>query len=165
MCRATGSHSHWKNNNRHLIYFTNSTTIMKKICCIAFICILQLPLFAQQRQLPDSIFLAKSKSQKTAAYITLGVGAATLLPGMVMLMNEKPGWNHVNWERVLGGTALIGIGVSCVTASIVLFAASKRNERNAYERGLTFHLNRPVELVGLPEKYLPYSVGVSLALK
>lgn len=138
---------------------------MKKIYCVIFICALQLPLFAQHQRLPDSIFLAKSKSQKTAAYITLGIGAATLLPGMMMLMNEKPGWNHVNWNRVLGGTALIGVGVSCVTASIVLFAASRRNERKAYEPGLTFHLNRPVELVGLPEKYLPYSVGVSLALK
>ena len=138
---------------------------MKTILCIICIAILQSSMFAQQRSLPDSFLLKKSRDQKTAAFITLGIGSATLLPGILMLSGQWPGLNNLNWEKVLGGTALVGVGASCVTASIILFMASKRNEKRAYDPGFTMSLNKPVEVMGLPGKYMPYSVGVNIAIR
>jgi hypothetical protein len=138
---------------------------MRTILCIIAIAILQSSTFAQQRALPDSFLLKKSKDQKTAAYITLGIGTATMLPGIIMLSNQKPGLGNVDWQKVLGGTALIGVGVSCLTASIILFTASKRNENKAYDPKLTMSLNKPVEVMGLPGKYMPYSVGLNIAIR
>jgi hypothetical protein len=138
---------------------------MKFFLSISVLLLLQSPLRSQEIT-PDSIFLQKSKDQKLAGYITLGCGIATFIPGFVMLANEQPGLSTVNWDRVLGGIALVGVGAVCVTTSVVLFAASRRNEKNAYKYGMSFYINKPVLInTGLQKKYLPYSVGVRIPIK
>lgn len=139
---------------------------MKILLPVLLFLIMKTPVCAQNEIVPDSFFLQKSKDQKLAGYITLGCGVGTFIPGFVMLANEEPGLSTVNWDRVLGGIALVGIGTACVTASIVLFAASRRNEKKAYKYGTSFFINEPVMInTGLQKKYLPYSVGVRIAIK
>jgi hypothetical protein len=138
---------------------------MKYFLSISLLLLLQGTLRSQEIY-PDSIFLQKSKDQKLAGYITLGCGLATFVPGFIMLANEEPGLSTVNWDRVLGGIALIGVGTACVTTSIVLFAASRRNHKKAYQHGTSFFINEPVMInTGLQKKYLPYSVGVRIRIK
>lgn len=138
---------------------------MKTILCILLAVGFKFSVFGQQRLVYDSIFLQKSHNQKTAAYITLGTGTVSLVAGIVVLSNEKPGLDRVNWKNVLGGSALITVGVACLTTSIVLFNASRRNERKAYDPDITFNMNKPVEITGLRNQYFPYSAGVSIRIR
>lgn len=114
----------------------------------------------------DMYYLKKSQDERTAGYITLACGAASLIPGVVMLSQTKPGWETVNWSKALGGTALTIIGTACITASIVLFIKSDNSRRKAKASMVTLQLNKPVPVYkGLQKAILPYSVGMSFALK
>ncbi|HEX2628315.1 MAG TPA: hypothetical protein VHM26_04870 [Chitinophagaceae bacterium] len=138
---------------------------MKTILCILLAVGFKFSVVGQQRILYDSIFLQKSHNQKTAAYITLGTGTVSLVAGVVVLSNEKPGLDRVNWKNVLGGSALIAAGVVCITTSVVLFSASRRNERNAYDPDITLNMNKPIEIAGLRNQFFPYSAGVSIRIR
>jgi hypothetical protein len=109
-------------------------------------------------------FLKKSKNQKTAAYITLGCGVATLLPGLILLGETRPGWENVDWGKALGGSGLVLVGVGCITSSIILFISSGHNQRRANK--VSFHINEPVLInTGVQQKKLPYSIDVRIPIK
>ena len=133
---------------------------MKKIANLLFAMLLMYVVSAQ----PAIDHLQKSKNQKTAAFITLGVGAATFIPGIIILSSQEVGWNRTNWNNVLSGTGLTIVGVGCLTASTILFIASNRNKRKA-DPVISF-INKPVEInTGVFVKRLPYSIGMSIALR
>jgi len=96
---------------------------MKKI--IIYFLMLVLPVISFCQKTNDSVpfvktdYLAKSKSQKTAAFILLGIGVTTLTIAAVG-----------NLDLDLLGTVVIVGGVATV-ASIPLFIASGKNKRKA----------------------------------
>ena len=96
---------------------------MKKI--IVYFLMLVLPVISFCQKTNDSVpfvktdYLAKSKSQKTAAFILLGIGVTTLTIAAVG-----------NLDLDLLGTVVIVGGVATV-ASIPLFIASGKNKRKA----------------------------------
>jgi hypothetical protein len=119
-----------------------------------------------QQKLPYTAdeYLAKSNRQRTAAQITLGCGAISLLSGTIILANTKPGWENVNWSNALTGTGLVLIGAGCTTASLILFSSSKRNKRKAEK--LNVWINRPIEINTVFVKtYLPHTVGISWSIR
>jgi hypothetical protein len=137
---------------------------MKKVISFTITLSLSLSLIAQQPVLPDIYLMTKSKNQKTAAYITLGSGAATFFTGFIILAQTDPGWARVNWDNVLGGLGLIAFGAGCTTASIILFSASKRNERVAHTMKVS--INKPIQVnTGAFVKNLPYTVGISIPIR
>lgn len=95
---------------------------MKKITLFSLLLLLSAATFCQQTTAPPltkAEYLQKSKGQKTAAWILLGVGvtcAAIAAPGNVSL-------NSLPVLIIGGGGAAIG--------SIPLFIASSRNKRKA----------------------------------
>jgi len=96
---------------------------MKKI--IAYFLMLVLPVISFCQNTNDSVpvvktdYLAKSKSQKTAAFILLGIGITTLTIAAVGDLDLD----------VLGTVVIVG-GVATI-ASIPLFIASRKNKRRA----------------------------------
>lgn len=109
-------------------------------------------------------YLFKSRKQHKAAVITLSCSAATLIPGVIILSNVKPGWEHVNWNKALGGATLVAVGTGLAISSVVLFISSAKN-RNRAERASVL-INRPVSVnMGRSVTVLPYSVGVVFPLR
>ena len=96
---------------------------MKKI--IVYSLMLVLPVISFCQKTNDSVpivktdYLAKSKSQKTAAFILLGIGVTTLTIAAVGDLDLD----------VLGTVVIVG-GVATI-ASIPLFIASGKNKRRA----------------------------------
>ena len=96
---------------------------MKKI--IAYFLMLVLPVISFCQNTNDSVpvvktdYLAKSKSQKTAAFILLGIGITTLTIAAVGDLDLD----------VLGTVVIVG-GAATI-ASIPLFIASGKNKRRA----------------------------------
>jgi hypothetical protein len=96
---------------------------MKKIIFYLIVFILPATSFCQKTT--DSVpvvktdYLAKSKSQKTAAFILLGIGATTLTIAAVGDLDLD----------VLG--AVVVVGGAATIASIPLFLASGKNKRKA----------------------------------
>jgi len=96
---------------------------MKKIMIYFLLLVLPATSFCQQTN--DSVpvvktdYLAKSKSQKTAAVILLGIGVTTLTVAAVGDLD----FDALGTVVVLGGVATI--------ASIPLFIASGKNKRKA----------------------------------
>ena len=96
---------------------------MKKI--IAYFLMLVLPVISFCQKTNDSVpvvktdYLAKSKSQKTAAFILLGIGVTTLTIAAVGDLDLD----------VLGTVVIVG-GIATVV-SIPLFIASGKNKRKA----------------------------------
>jgi|SRR6187402_2996343 len=96
---------------------------MKKI--IAYFLMLVLPVISFCQKKNDSVpvvktdYLAKSKSQKTAAFILLGIGVTTLTIAAVGDLDLD----------ALGAVVVVG-GVATI-ASIPLFIASGKNKKRA----------------------------------
>jgi len=96
---------------------------MKKI--IAYFLMLVLPVISFCQKKNDSVpvvktdYLAKSKSQKTAAFILLGIGVSTLTIAAVGDLDLD----------ILGTVVIVG-GVATI-ASIPLFIGSGKNKRRA----------------------------------
>ena len=96
---------------------------MKKI--IVYFLMLVLPVISFCQKTSDSVpvvktdYLAKSKSQKTAAFILLGIGVTTLTIAAVG-----------DLDLDILGTVVI-VGGAATIASIPLFIASGKNKRRA----------------------------------
>jgi hypothetical protein len=137
---------------------------MKKTMIVSLMIVLSLACFSQRNVMTGDFYLQKSKNQKTAAYITLGCGAATMIPGLILLNQTEPGWEHVDWNKALGGSALVIAGAGFLTSSIILFAASARNKRKA--RMVSVYINKPVLVnTGAWKKTLPYSIGITIPIR
>jgi hypothetical protein len=112
---------------------------MKKI----IVCILFFPLsvacFAQaknnEKLLTREAYLTKSKNQKSGARVLLIGGAALTTIGATLLASnilvENPNSQPVK-NRDKAGVILVITGGSAMTSSIILFRASKRNNKKAY---------------------------------
>jgi hypothetical protein len=136
--------------NRTLIIVTMITT---SLCSIG-----------QDVRSDGRYYLEKSKRQEKGAVVTLALGGATLIPGLLLLNDVKPGWEHVNWNKALGGSGLVIAGTGLVISSIVLFISSNGNKRKADRIGV--FVNRPIEInKGLALTTLPYSVGFTIPIR
>lgn len=131
------------------------------------VCIIFAVTFFANGQSPSDrseFLLHKSKKQRTAGFITLGGGTASVVSGIILVNQTSPGWETVDWGKALGGSALILTGVGLITTGIVLLVASDRNKQKASR--LAIHLNKPVMInTGYQQTVLPYSMSVSFALR
>ena len=122
---------------------------MKKI--IAYFLMLVLPVISFCQKTNDSVpvvktdYLAKSKSQKTAAFILLGIGVTTLTIAAVGDLDLD----------VLGTVVIVG-GVATI-ASIPLFIASGKNKRRAMKASAFIKMEKPtiVEMQSLVQGSYP----------
>ncbi|MCY1553197.1 hypothetical protein D9M68_896550 [compost metagenome] len=74
------------------------------------------------------------------------------------------GWEHVNWNKALGGSALVIVGTGLAISSAILFMSSGKNRKKA-ERGRVF-INRPIPVnMGRAVIVLPYSVGITVPVR
>ena len=103
---------------------------MKKI--MVYFLMLVVPAISFCQQTNDSIpvvktdYMAKSKNQKTAAWVLLGGG--TVLIGTGFLVGDN---KNASFDDAATGAVLAGIGVLSAIGSIPLFIASGKNKRRA----------------------------------
>ncbi|MBK8494172.1 MAG: hypothetical protein IPL50_03500 [Chitinophagaceae bacterium] len=84
-------------------------------------------------------YLQKSKNQKTAAFILLGVGAALDIGGIITTIsnaNKQFDFPDVNKVNHSGEYALYIAGTACLMGSLTLFILSKSNKNKALSIGL-----------------------------
>ena len=84
-------------------------------------------------------YLQKSKNQKTAAFILLGVGAALDIGGIITTIsnaNKQFDFPDVNKVNHSGEYALYIAGTACLMGSLTLFILSKSNKNKALSLGL-----------------------------
>lgn len=109
--------------------------IMKRalISLLVFLC----SIAANGQQLTKQDYLRKSKNQKTMAWILTAGGSALVLGGVISYASES---SSSFFPGKTVGTVLMACGVPAVAGGVVLFSASKRNERKANEMSMAFHL-------------------------
>lgn len=84
-------------------------------------------------------YLQKSKNQKTAAWVLLGVGAALDIAGIITTVsnaNKQFDFPDVNKVNHSGEYALYIAGTACLMGSLTLFILSKSNKNKALSLGL-----------------------------
>ena len=130
---------------------------MKKILFCSMLLIITSASFSQQtnpsQPLTREEYLKKSKSQKTGAWIFLGVGAA-------MFAIAAPG--NVSFD-VLG--TIVVVGTIATIVSIPLFIASARNKRKAKAATafLKFEKNHSIQQTGITlHSYPALSLKINL---
>lgn len=130
---------------------------MKKILFCSMLLIITSASFSQQtnpsQPLTREEYLKKSKSQKTGAWIFLGVGAA-------MFAIAAPG--NVSFD-VLG--TIVVVGTIATIVSIPLFIASARNKRKAKAAAafLKFEKNHSIQQTGITlHSYPALSLKINL---
>ena len=122
---------------------------MKKI--IAYFLMLALPVISFCQKTNDSVpvvktdYLAKSKSQKTAAFILLGIGITTLTIAAAGDLDLD----------VLGTVVIVG--EAATIASIPLFIAAGKNKRRAMKASAFIKMEKPtiVEMQSLVQGSYP----------
>jgi hypothetical protein len=103
---------------------------MKKITI--YFLLLALPVTSFCQKINDSVpviktdYLAKSKNQKTAAWILLGGGVALIGTGFIVGDSKNSSFDDAAF-----GALLAGIGTLSAIGSIPLFIASGKNKRRA----------------------------------
>jgi len=93
--------------------------------------------FGQPAEKTD--YLQKSKNQKTAAFILLGVGAALDIGGIIATIsnaNKQFDFPDINKVNHSGEYALYIAGTACLMGSLTLFILSKSNKNKALSLGL-----------------------------
>ena len=88
------------------------------------------------------IYLQTSKSQKTMAFVMLGIGTTTFILGVNKMGNSK------KVDDAAGGAGLMFLGVLIDLGSIPFFSASTRNKKKAMSMAV---INEPIpkEMVAL----------------
>lgn len=138
--------------------------MIRKLCLLLVILVAGLSATGQADTDLADYYLLKSRKQRKAAIITLSCSGATLLPGLILLSDVQPGWEHVNWNKALGGSALVIVGTGLAISSAILFMSSGKNRKKA-ERGRVF-INRPIPVnMGRAVIVLPYSVGITVPVR
>ena len=84
---------------------------------------------------PKEELLKKSKSQKTAAFILLGVGTATFF-----IAGAQSASNIL--EKTSSSDAIAVVGLGAMVGSIPLFIAAKRNKNKALKLSTFLQLNQ-----------------------
>jgi len=112
---------------------------MKKI--MVYFLLLAMPASSFCQKTNDSVpvvktdYLAKSKNQKTAAWVLLGGGAALIGTGFLIGDSENS-----SFDDAATGALLAGIGVLSAIGSIPLFIASGKNKRKALTMSANFKI-------------------------
>jgi hypothetical protein len=138
---------------------------MKKLIMIIAAGLFFFESFSQQVNPAPSLskqdYLAKSKKQKTWAWVLLGTGTAMVVTGTIIAVSETEEFLYEGGgEGAEGGAVLIGTGVAVMAGSIPLFIASGKNKRKAAALSLDFQKVRQVQNFAFVSKSLP-----SLTLK
>lgn len=85
-------------------------------------------------------YLQKSKNQKTAAFVLLGVGAALDIGGIIAtISNANKELDNLFLENSVNHTTeyvLYAAGTACLAGSLTLFILSKSNKKKAVSLGL-----------------------------
>lgn len=111
---------------------------MKKtiLCLASFIFTIQVFSQSENPATSKEYYLKKSKTQKTIAWIMLGVGSVTAITGLIIEESEVNN-DLVNYlvDDKLGGTCTVMIvaGSAIALGSIPLFIISSKNKRKAAE--------------------------------
>jgi hypothetical protein len=104
-------------------------------------------------------YLAKSKNQKTAAWVLLGGGTALIGAGFLIGDNKNS-----TFDDAATGALLAGVGVLSAIGSIPLFIASGKNKRKAM-KGSTFIKMESILLLQKPSftqnSYPAFSVSLN----
>ena len=85
------------------------------------------------------LYLQKSRSQKTTAFVFLGIGTATIITGAMMMgtaKNNPPFPLPPTDEKTYDGAGLIFLGMLIDLGSIPFFLSSSKNK----ERAMSFSL-------------------------
>lgn len=112
--------------------------------------------FGQQTDPGQSLtrhdYLAKSKGQKTAAWVLLGGGAALIGTGLLIGNREES-----SFDDAATGGILAGVGVVSAIGSIPLFIASGRNKRKAMDVStyIGIQQNSAFTLAGITRRSCP----------
>jgi hypothetical protein len=103
---------------------------MKKV--IAYVLLLAMPATTFCQKTNDTVpvvktdYLAKSKNQKSAAWVLLGGGVVLIGTGFLVGDGKE-----ASFDDAATGAVLAGIGVLSAVGSIPLFIASGKNKRKA----------------------------------
>ena len=130
---------------------------MKKTAILFLLIILSASTFSQQTNPVPTVtkpdYLQKSKNQKTAAWILLGVGTAMAAGGFI--------WASSNiFSKSSGSEVLFFVGIGCMTGSIPLFIFSSKNRKRAMSASFIFQQSPQLQNNILVKREIP-----SLTLK
>lgn len=106
---------------------------MKKIFLSSLIVLFGISVSGQQIIKQD--YLKKSKTQKTMAWILASGGGALVFGGII---SDGTNVSYYPGEEV--GTALMACGAVAITGGIILFSASKKNEKKANEMAVAINM-------------------------
>jgi len=107
-------------------------------------------------------YLQKSKSQKTAAWVFVGAGAATALIGVIVANSSKADDDFsTSFDNAVTGSGLIVIGAASCLASIPFFIVSGNNKRRALALSSGFQ-QIPMPANGLTIKQPVISVSITI---
>lgn len=137
---------------------------MKRLIILFTLIVFTCSCYGQRNKDYSEMLLHRSGNQKTAGFITLGTGTISTVSGFILVNQTRPGWETVDWDKALGGSALIITGGGFLLSSFILFLASDRNKRQA--NAIAFSINEPVYInTGLSKVALPYSVGIKVPIR
>lgn len=120
---------------------------MKRIIICTVLILMTTSSFCQQTDFNKSLtqkdYLQKSKRQKTAAWVLLGVGVAVAVTAPILSLGNY--WNdfgnNSNESETPYDVAFF-IGCASMLGSIPLFIASGRNKRKAMKASASFEIRR-----------------------
>jgi len=134
---------------------------MKKIIAAFLLLSISGGVYAQgitpsQKKIQDEL-LAKSKSQKTTAYIMLIGGAAAVVGGTVLFGDNFSLLSNESNSEGTAGILLVTAGGASMIGSIFLFSASARNKREAYRITMNIKMEKSLPAFALNRKadYFP----------
>lgn len=108
---------------------------MKKIFLSLLIVLSVIPGIGQK--LANQDYQRKSKSQRTMAWILTAGGGALVVGGGISYGAES---NTSYYPGKTVGTIMMACGAVAISGGIILFSASKKNERKANEGAVSFNL-------------------------
>lgn len=114
---------------------------MKKVTICALLLIFSATSFSQQTNpaptLSKQDYLKKSKRQKTAAWILMGVGVLSTSLGSVRT-NPNGYWGGPEDNSNTNSTVFLVTGLAAIGTSIPFFIASSKNKKKAASFSLNF---------------------------
>jgi len=95
------------------------------------------------------IYLRKSRGQKTAGFVILGIGTATFITGVIIMGNAE---NLILDPEFYDGAGLMTLGVLIDLGSIPFFISSSKNKRRAMTMAL-INETIPKEMIAHVKQY------------
>ncbi|HRI20987.1 MAG TPA: hypothetical protein PLA68_08530 [Panacibacter sp.] len=107
---------------------------MKKISMSLTVLLFVAQSFCQTNvsELSKKMYMEKSRSQKTAAWILLGSGAAVTITGVIITASASNANDFITlYDRTSSGVILTGVGAAAIITSIPFFISAGHNARKA----------------------------------